>query len=135
MRQVITLQASTLITNTNKSINTFNPSDVRVTAIAILCAINFTGCTITPLAIDNGEFYLGAFTKNKKEDKNCRYSEIEGIGLKFATSHFSAGVGYFEQKILIVVPGELENCSSEIADVYIGKMAEEKAKKTNIRLK
>jgi hypothetical protein len=95
--------------------------------VVVLCAINIIGCTITPLAYDNGSLYLGAFKAEKEKDENCKYSEIEGIGINIGVTHISTGIGYFKRKMLSVVPGKDVYCKSEIADVYIGNIAEEKS--------
>lgn len=84
-----------------------------------------SGCTLNPVVIDDGFLYLGAFKAEIQEDKNCKYSDIEGLGLKVGYSKLGFGIGYFDRKMLSVKILGNTHCSGEIADVYLNLAAEE----------
>jgi len=88
----------------------------RVIACAVF-SISLLGCAISPVAIHDNNIYAGLFNVEKARDKNCNYSSIEGVGVKLGLISF--GVGYFDNKKLMVVKEKGVVCKSPIADASI----------------
>ena len=76
-----------------------------------------SGCSYKPLAIHDGDLYIGVFSNGETNELGCDYSYIKGGGVKLGIVDF--GLGYFSKRKMEVDKSIAEHCKSEIAEVFV----------------
>ncbi len=88
------------------------------------------GCSYRYIATYDGDLYIGAFKSNTVSDIGCKYSYIEGGGLKLGVVNF--GIGYFSNKRMEMDYKKTDYCNSVIGEVFV---VDDNVSKGNITFK